>query len=74
MSFLSAIDGQKTYIVCIATIGYALLGFYLKTIDINTMMEMIFAALGGAGLRSGVQKAQDAAATPTIITPTTPAA
>jgi len=73
-AFLSAIDSHKTYIVCVATIAYAVLGFYLKTIDMNTMMEMIFAAAGGAGMRSAVQKAQDAAtisATTVLAVPVT---
>jgi len=56
------VNGRKTYLVCLVSIVYAVAGFYMKTLDLNQMIQMILAALGAAGLRDGVAKSAKPAA------------
>ena len=50
------LDGKKTYIVALSTIIYAGVGLWSGTLDANTAVMMILAALGGAGFRSAMNK------------------
>jgi hypothetical protein len=53
MNFLT---NRKTYIVCIVAILYALFQRYFSNaIDNVTMVQIILAALGAAGLRNAIK-------------------
>lgn len=56
---LKKIRGYKTYFIALCTIVYALLAHYqMNTMSLNSMMDMIFAALGvGVGIRSAIGSA-----------------
>lgn len=51
---MNLLPGMKTYIVCAIAIIYALSSFLTGHIDANNLVELILAALGAAGLRSGM--------------------
>lgn len=57
MDFINSIrgflDGKKTYIVVIVTLVYAVTSLMLGYIDQQAAIQMILAALGLGGLRSG---------------------
>ena len=49
--------GKKTYVVCAVAIAYALSQHFIAdppTLDLNATLQMVFAALGAAGLRNGI--------------------
>jgi len=50
------IDGNKTYIVSIGMIVYALLGVGLDLHPADRAGELVLAALALVGLRSGIKK------------------
>ncbi len=49
--------GYKTYVVAALGIIYAVAGFLTGHVDGNSAIEVILAALGAAGLRSGINTA-----------------
>jgi hypothetical protein len=51
---LANLQGYKTYIVCAATIAYAVIGMALGFLDANSGMQMILTALGGISLRHAI--------------------
>jgi hypothetical protein len=53
MEFL---QGYKTYIVCAGAIATAVGAYANKSIDLTTLVQSIFAALGGITLRAGIAK------------------
>ena len=50
---LAFLAGRKTYLVCIVTVAYALVQGW-QSGDWQGEIPMILAALGAAGLRSGI--------------------
>lgn len=54
MNILNLLQGKKTYIICIATIVYAILGVALGQIEWNTFITLLGEATIGLGLRSAV--------------------
>jgi hypothetical protein len=52
---LGLADGKVTYIVAALTAIYAVAGVLLGKIDGNTAVQLITAALLGAGIRSGIE-------------------
>lgn len=48
------LSGKKTYIICLATLVYAVLGGLLNLLPWDQAVAMIFAALSVAGLRNGL--------------------
>ena len=53
----NVLPGFKTYIVCAAAVLYALAQHFIAdppTLDLNATLQMVFAALGAAGLRNGI--------------------
>ena len=50
-------QGYKTYILAGVAIVYAVIGFFSGYMDIKQASDIILAALGFAGLRSGVDSA-----------------
>lgn len=53
------LKGKKTYFVAALAILYALLRFYYQEIDLDTLVTLILAALGGATLRHGVKTSKE---------------
>lgn len=51
---MNILSGYKTYIVCAVAIAYAIVQWWTGALDLNAMVQMILAALGGIGLRLGV--------------------
>ena len=47
----TSIDGYKTYLVCAATVIYAVTGMIIGQLEPNMAIPLIFGALGGASLR-----------------------
>jgi fructose-specific phosphotransferase system component IIB len=65
---LSFITGYKTYIVCALTLIYAGVSLYLGSITTDTAIQIALAALGAAGLRSGITTAAVQSAATVIAT------
>jgi hypothetical protein len=53
---LNWLQGKKTYLVALAAILTAVVAWLNGAIDVVTLVQTIFAALGGAALRAGVAK------------------
>ena len=51
------IHGKKTYVIALGAIVFALYSVHAGSMDWNTAMQSILAALGGAGLRHSIEKA-----------------
>lgn len=51
---LKDFEGKKTYLISIATLMYALGGWVSGYLDVNTSIQIIFAALGLGALRNGI--------------------
>lgn len=51
-------SGYKTYLVCAASIVYAVSGFFTGHLDANAAIEVVLAALGAAGLRHAISSSQ----------------
>jgi len=58
--FWNEAKGLKTYAVATAMIVYAVAGLCLDLHDVNRAVEVIFIALGIAGVRHGVSTEQKA--------------
>jgi hypothetical protein len=68
MNIIKSLQGQKTYGIAILTAMYAIIGYLLGHVDALTAVNMIFAAAGAAGLRSGVTTEAAKVADAVIIT------
>lgn len=51
-----ALDGNKTYIVALAMVVYAAIGYWLGQMDQANAMELVMQAASVAGLRHAVNK------------------
>ena len=51
-NMFESLKGQRTYIVCILAVTWALVGFFLNFLQPEEAINVILAALGGAGLRA----------------------
>jgi hypothetical protein len=47
-------QGKKVYITALLLVVYALVGFYLGKIDLNSLINDLFIAAGTAGFRSAI--------------------
>lgn len=56
MAILSKINGYKTYLVCAASIAFTASQMWSGTVDMNTGVQSILAALAGASIRHSIQK------------------
>ena len=50
------LDNKKTYLISAAIIAYALIGFFLGKIDMNTAIMEILAGLGLGAVRHSISK------------------
>lgn len=56
LNFWEILQGKKVYITAAAMITYATLGVFLKLIEPERAVEMVFTALGMVGFRSALNK------------------
>lgn len=50
------LSGKKTYVVCVLTIIWAVIGLAAGFLGAEEGVTIILAALGGAGVRAGIAK------------------
>lgn len=53
-STLSKLNGAKTYIIALMTVGYAIAQWWSGDMSQNAAMAMIFGALGAGAIRHGI--------------------
>lgn len=53
---LELLQGKKTYLVSLAMVLYAVLGFALGQLDQEMTVQLVLSALGLSALRAGISK------------------
>lgn len=55
MKIIKFLKGKKTYLVAIATIIFAITGYYTKSLSADNAITIILGALGLSGLRDAIK-------------------
>ena len=67
---LTSLSGYKTYLIAIAGLLYAAIGYYLGYLDAAQALQFVQISLTAAGLRSALSSAITTT-TSTVVAPTT---